>query len=55
MIKLMYFDAPDESASIQLRPDTAVLVSINVLALIVIMPWIGIVTDICINAINGLS
>lgn len=55
VIKLMYFDAPDESASIQLKPDVAVLVSVNVLALIVILPWIDVIIDICIEAIKGLS
>lgn len=55
VVKLMYFDEPTDSAPLRMGSDAAVLMSINVLVLIGIMPWIGTITDICTKAINSIG
>lgn len=55
VIKVMYFDAADEGApAIEMRPETGGLLSINALALIVMLPFVGWMIELCRRAIAGL-
>jgi NADH-quinone oxidoreductase subunit N len=55
IVKLMYFDDPVESTPISAGRDLRLLLTINVLLLIAVMPWIGTVIDWCTAAVRGLS
>jgi NADH-quinone oxidoreductase subunit N len=55
VVKLMYFDPPADEQPIQAGFDVRVLLSINALALVAGMPWIGSVMDLCIRAIRALG
>jgi NADH-quinone oxidoreductase subunit N len=55
MVKLMYFDAPEDSNPIAAGPDVRALISVNALALVAVMPWIGALVDLCTRAIQSLS
>ena len=54
IVKLMYFDEPEETAAIGGGKDIRFLISINALLLLGIMPWIGNVIDWCDAAIRSL-
>lgn len=53
VVKLMYFDAPDENAPIVAQPDVQYLLGANALVLIAIMPWVGTIIDWCVAAVGG--
>lgn len=55
VVKLMYFDAPTETAPIQASGDMKLLLSINGLALIAFVPWAGVLIELCRNAIARLG
>jgi NADH-quinone oxidoreductase subunit N len=55
VVKLMYFDAPTDSAPLEAGFDVRVLLSINALALLAIMPWIGAFMELCARAIRALG
>ena len=55
VVKLMYFDAPTDSAPIQASGDMKVLLSVNGLALIAFVPWAGALIDLCRSAIARLG
>jgi len=55
VIKLMYFDdAPGEPGRIEASGDLSLLLSINAVALILVLPWLGVFTELCRKAISGL-
>ncbi|HEC12816.1 MAG TPA: NADH-quinone oxidoreductase subunit NuoN [Acidiferrobacteraceae bacterium] len=54
IIKLMYFDDPETDAPVQATVDMQVLLSVNAWALILVMPWLGSIIDLCRRAIAGL-
>jgi NADH-quinone oxidoreductase subunit N len=55
VVKLMYFDAPTDSAPIQASGDMKLLLSINGLALIAFVPWAGALIELCRSAIARLG
>ena len=55
VVKLMYFDAPTDTAPIVGGQDMRVLLSANALILLAITPWVGTLMDICTRAINALT
>jgi len=55
VVKLMYFDAPADTNPIAAGPDVRALISINALALVAVMPWIGALMDLCARAIKSLG
>ncbi len=55
VIKVMYFDPADESAdSIQAPADVTGLLSVNALALVAMLPFVGWLIDLCRQAISVL-
>ncbi len=54
VVKLMYFDAPAESAPIHTDVTARVLISANGLAMLAVIPWVGGLLRICRQAIQGL-
>ena len=55
IVKLMYFDEPEETVPLAGARDFRFLLSVNALLLIGIMPWIGTLIDWCDAAVRGLS
>ena len=55
VIKLMYFDDATEHAPIRAAWDVRALLSINALALVAVLPWVGVFMDLCRQAIRALS
>jgi NADH-quinone oxidoreductase subunit N len=55
VVKVMYFDPPEGERSITTGLDARVLVSANALALLAIMPWIGVIMEICMSAIKSMG
>jgi len=53
VIKLMYFDEPEDQAPITAGLDMRVLIGVNALALLAVLPWTGAVIDLCLKAIKG--
>ena len=54
VIKLMYFDDATEHAPIRAGYDVQVLIGFNALLLIGIMPWVGVIMELCRQAIKAL-
>jgi len=55
VIKLMYFDDATEKTPIRAGRDVQVLLGINALVLVGVLPWVGIITELCRQAIKTLS
>jgi NADH-quinone oxidoreductase subunit N len=55
VIKLMYFDDAAENSPIRASGDVRVLLGFNALLLVGIMPWVGVVMELCRQAIITLS
>lgn len=56
VVKIMYFESPADSGEIQLNCGNSqrLVLSLNALAVVVAMPWIGILVDICNQAVASL-
>ncbi|GMR19563.1 MAG: NADH-quinone oxidoreductase subunit NuoN [Gammaproteobacteria bacterium] len=55
IVKVMYFDEPEaDTHVIPAAVDARILLGINALALIVILPWVGDIIELCRRAIAGL-
>lgn len=54
VVKLMYFDDAVDTAPIAAGKDFRFLLTINVLLLLGVMPWIGVVIDWCVAAVRSL-
>ncbi|HLF24139.1 MAG TPA: NADH-quinone oxidoreductase subunit NuoN [Burkholderiales bacterium] len=54
IVKLMYFDEPQDATAIGGSKDVRFLISVNALALVGIMPWIGTIIDWCDAAVRSL-
>ena len=55
IVKLMYFDDPVTSTTVERSiptPESTMLLAVNGLLVIAIMPWIGIIAEICRDAIQ---
>ncbi|MHB8623910.1 MAG: NADH-quinone oxidoreductase subunit NuoN [Sulfuricaulis sp.] len=55
VIKLMYFDEATEHSPIRARWDMQALLGVNVLVLVGVLPWLGIIIRWCQEAIRTLS
>ena len=56
IVKLMYFDAPSEElAVVHDRKGVPLLLSLNALAMVLLMPWIGFVADVCRRAVQSVA
>ncbi len=55
VVKLMYFDAPTDTAPLAAGPDMRVLLSVNALALVLVLPWVGTLMELCTRAIRALA
>jgi len=55
IIKVMYFDSADEDAQpLQVRIESSGLLSINALALVLMLPFVGWLIELCRRAIAGI-
>jgi len=55
IIKLMYFDDAKEGAAvIETTGDVKALLSLNALAMLILIPWLGVITEFCRRAIADL-
>jgi len=50
----MYFDGPETDVPLEAGMDMRLLLSVNGLAVVLVMPWVGTVVDLCRSAIAGL-
>ena len=55
VVKTLYFDKPETSEPISDNIGMQFVLSINVIALLLIMPWIGVIMDICSDAISKMG
>jgi len=55
VIKLMYFDQPDTNEPIIAGADMRAVLSINALALLLVLPWVGTLIDLCRKAIQAVA
>ncbi len=55
IIKLMYFDPPETEAPIKAGIDMRILMGINGLAMVLVIPWVGVILDLCAKAIDAIS
>jgi len=53
IVKLMYFDSPQDQAPIQVGVDLKLLISANGLAMVLMTPWIGSLMALCQTAIKN--
>ncbi|MCG6870947.1 MAG: NADH-quinone oxidoreductase subunit NuoN [Gammaproteobacteria bacterium] len=54
VVKLMYFDDPDQQRDITAGWDARLLLAGNALALVLVLPWIGALLDLCAAAIRAI-
>jgi NADH-quinone oxidoreductase subunit N len=54
VVKLMYFDEPEETAALGGAGDIRFFLTVNGLLLVGVMPWIGAVIDWCNSAVRSL-
>jgi len=55
VIKLMYFDDPVENEPIVARTGMRWLLTVNALALLAIIPWVGSLFDLCQRIIREMT
>ena len=55
IVKLVYFDAPESEREISGNSDTRIVLTANVLLLIVILPWVGVLIGLCNQVIESLG
>jgi len=55
VIKLMYFDDATERVPIHAGWDVQALMGFNALLLIGVLPWVGVIMELCRQAIKTLS
>lgn len=55
VVRLMYFEDAEDLAPIVASTDMRVLIGVNGLALLLVMPWVGVIIDLCSKAIQGIS
>ncbi|GMR05848.1 MAG: NADH-quinone oxidoreductase subunit NuoN [Gammaproteobacteria bacterium] len=55
IVKTVYFDKPETNEPISARFGMQFVLSVNALALILIIPWIGIIMDVVSNAISAMG
>lgn len=55
VIKLMYFDDPEDSEPIVASADMRAIMSLNAVALLAVLPWVGTIIELCKKAIQGIA
>ncbi len=55
VVRLMYFEDAADVAPIVASKDMRILIGVNGLALLLVMPWVGVIIDLCTKAIQGIS
>jgi NADH-quinone oxidoreductase subunit N len=55
VVKLVYFDDATDQSAFRAGGDMRVVLSINALAVLLIMPWVGALLQICRDAVSTLS
>lgn len=55
VVKTLYFDKPETSEPISANIGMQFVLTVNVFALLLIMPWIGVIMDICNEAISKMG
>ena len=55
VVKTLYFEKPETNEPITANYGMQFILSVNVFALLLIMPWIGVVMDICSEAISKMG
>ncbi len=55
VIKLMYFDDVEDTTPIVASADMRAIISINAVALIAVLPWVGTIMEWCKKAIEGIA
>jgi NADH-quinone oxidoreductase subunit N len=55
VVKLMYFDAPEGELQLEAGTDMRVLLGINAIGVVAVLPWVGVIYDLCAKALQGLS
>ena len=55
IVKLVYFDAPESEREITGTSDTRIVLMVNVLLIIVILPWVGTLIGLCNQVIESLG
>jgi NADH-quinone oxidoreductase subunit N len=54
VVKVMYFDDAEDTTPITASLDMRVLIGVNGLVLLLAMPWVGIIIDVCGRAVAGI-
>lgn len=54
VVKVMYFDDAEDNTPITASLDMRVLIGVNGLVLLLAMPWVGIIIDVCGRAVAGI-
>ncbi|MCY4228567.1 MAG: NADH-quinone oxidoreductase subunit NuoN [Gammaproteobacteria bacterium] len=55
IIKLVYFDPPTAPGSIAVKPMSLAVIVANIGILVVMLPWIGALIELCRHAIRGIG
>ncbi len=55
VVKIIYFDPPADALPVTAGTDVQVLLSVNALALLVVLPWVDSLVAICTRAIHALG
>ncbi len=55
VIKLAYFDSPVNETPVSARSDSKAVLTVNILLIVAILPWIGTLISICNDVIAGFG
>jgi len=55
VVKLVYFDEPDDTSPVVVGPDVAWLIAVNCLGLVLVVPWVGWLLEACAQALRAAS
>ncbi len=55
VVKVMYFDSPNETAGVRADPAAQILIGANALAMVAVIPWVGSLFALCRRAIQALG
>jgi len=55
IIKLMYFDQPEDNEAIVAGADMRAVISLNAIVLLAVLPWVGTIIDLTRKAIQGIA
>ncbi|MCY4051486.1 MAG: NADH-quinone oxidoreductase subunit NuoN [Gammaproteobacteria bacterium] len=55
IIKLVYFDPPSAPGSVTVKPMNWIVIVVNIGILIIMLPWIGALIELCKHVIRGIG